>query len=61
MARRVARSGTGRRIDTVREELENLVLDIELLEHEKGSLEAQETCMRSLDKLDVALEDGEDG
>ena len=47
------------RIGAMREELEDLILDVELLGYEKASLEAQETCMRSLDKFDAALEDGE--
>ena len=40
----------------IRQELEDLALDIEGLEQEKASLESQETCMRNLDKFSAASE-----
>jgi len=40
----------------IRQELEDLALDIEGLEQEKASLESQEACMRNLDKFSAASE-----
>jgi chromosome segregation ATPase len=47
------------RLSEIRAELEDLGADAELLEMEKASLEAQETCIRNLDTFSAGATIGE--
>jgi len=47
------------RLAEIRGELESLGTDAELLEMEKASLEAQETCMRNLDTFNAGATIGQ--
>jgi len=47
------------RLSEIRAELEDLGTDAELLEMEKASLEARETCMRNLDTFNAGATIGQ--
>lgn len=47
------------RLTSVRQELDDLAIECELVEQEKLSLQAREACLRGLDRFDAAGADGE--
>lgn len=42
------------RLRAMQQELDDLEIDLEFLEQEKASLEAQRSCMKNLDRLNLA-------
>jgi hypothetical protein len=48
------------RQNALREEFDSIALDLQVLEQEKSTLQAQETCMRKLDQFNAAEDMPED-
>jgi len=42
------------RLNALREEFDSIALDLQILEQEKATLQAQDTCMRKLDQFNAA-------